>query len=410
MRIESSQLQLNTAYQATSRVTREEQLSVRLPNQNGQMSELHFQQQHSAEQRQLSTYESLATQLGAPSLAAKAETLGQQVDSLNQQHVAANSDTPASSQSALTEAQALDMDAEEEDIFELSPEDRMRITLVKTLLSSITGREIEFSITDLRIRKSSGTASTEPTHKQSSVTPDPPQPATEEQPIAQPPGASLEYHVSERFYQQEMSQFQAKGLVTTQDGQEIEIDIALNMSRELEQHNEFSLRLGAALKDPLVISFDGQAAQLSEERFEFDLTLDGHQESIPMLGQNSAFLALDRNGDGVINDGSELFGAKTGDGFAELAQYDDDGNGWIDENDFIFEHLRLWLKPGQGESQQLISLKDAGIGAIYLGNADTPFTLNNTLGDERLGVIRSTSIYVSDEGKAGLIQHVDLSI
>ncbi len=182
------------------------------------------------------------------------------------------------------------------------------------------------------------------------------------------------------------------------------------MSRELLQHREFSLQLGGALKDPLVISFDGKAAELSQERFEFDLTLDGQQELIPKLAGNAAFLALDRNGDAHINDGSELFGATTGDGFAELAEHDDDGNGWIDENDAIFEHLQLWLKPGEGNSQQLISLKDAGLGAIYLGNADTPFTLNGSLGEERLGVIRSSGIYLSEQGKAGLIQQVDLSV
>ena len=40
----------------------------------------------------------------------------------------------------------------------------------------------------------------------------------------------------------------------------------------------------------------------------------------------NAFLSLDKNSDGIINDGSELFGAASGNGFADLAKYDEDGN------------------------------------------------------------------------------------
>ena len=404
MRIESSQLQLSSTYQATTRYSREEQLDIRMPGRNGQMTEMQFRHQHISESNSLVTYESIRKQAGDNQLSNKADNMGKKVETYNN-----------ALQNNLNDAQAVKatsslstVDAEEDgDFLELSPEDRMRISLIKTLLSSLTGKEIEFSITDLRIPKDSNTSSNIPIDAQA-----PPTAVSNPQtmPITPNERASLEYQVNERFYQQETGQFRAQGVIKTSEGQEINIDIDLNMSRELLQERAFSLRLGAALKDPLVISFDGRAAELSQQRFEFDLTIDGQQEWIPTLGQNSAFLALDRNGDGKINDGSELFGAKTGDGFKELTQYDDDGNGWIDENDFIFEHLKLWFKPGTGDSQQLISLKDAGIGAIYLGNANTPFTLNNSLGDERLGVIRSTGIYVSDQGKAGLIQHVDLSI
>ena len=394
MHIDSSQLQLNSLYSATTRYTRDEQLDVRLPSRNGQMNALNFHQQQTVESNSLMTYNAIRQQTTATGMQQKAEKLGEQVNAFNQSIEPLNSNlTP----DQITSTQ-LD---EDDDFLELSPEDKMKITLIKSLLASLTGKEIEFSITDLRIPKESSEATSlaNPNNTNGDANA-----------ISPPEAASLEYQLSETFYQQETSLFQAKGLVKTSDGLEIQIDIALNMSRELTQQSQFTLRMGAALKDPLVISFDGRAAELSQQRFEFDLTIDGQKEWIPRLGNNSAFLALDRNGDGKINDGSELFGAKTGDGFKELAQYDDDGNGWIDENDLIFDHLKLWLKPGTGDSQQLVSLKEAGIGAIYLGNASTPFTLNNSLGDERLGVIRSTGIYVSEQGKAGIIQHVDLSI
>ena len=389
MRIDSSSVQLASSHQAISRYQRSEQLQVSLPDRTtGRLTELNFSHQQRVESAQLMTYTELRSQAGNPALALKADRLSEQVSAVNEHNQAVTNEAPA----------GIYQNDEDEDFLELSAEDRLRISLIQSLLRSLTGKEIELSITDLRLPKQSGVEAM------------PAQPVTAAQPPEAPAQASLDYQVSETFYQHEQTAFQALGQVTTSDGRQIQIDISLNMSRELLQHREFSLQLGAALKDPLVISFDGKAAELSQERFEFDLTLDGQQDLIPKLAGNAAFLALDRNGDGIINDGSELFGATTGDGFAELAEYDDDGNGWIDENDAIFQHLQLWLKPGEGNSQQLISLKEAGVGAIYLGNAHTPFTLNSSLGDERLGVIRSSGIYLSEQGKTGLIQHVDLSI
>lgn len=411
MRIESAQVDLRSSYQAMSRYTRDEQLDTSLPGKAGQMTDLNYRHQQVTESASLLTYENLRSQAGKASLQDTADKLSEQVAAANR---AARQASESSSADSAPIHSPPDMSAPaesktDEDFFELSADDKLRISLIQSLLSSITGRDIELNIADLRIPKNTD----RPTESQ----PNPAQLNMEssdvqinaETPTAAPQ-ASLEYQVKETFYQQETSQFQAKGQIKTADGQQIQIDLSLHMSRELTQHSDFSLRLGAALKDPLVISFDGNSAELSQQRFEFDLTLDGQKDSIPGLSGHSAFLALDKNADGIINDGNELFGAKTGDGFTELAQYDDDGNGWIDENDFIFEHLRLWLKPGEGQTQQLISLKEGGVGAIYLGNADTPFTLSNSLGSERLGVIRSSGIFVSDQGQAGIIQHVDLSI
>lgn len=79
-----------------------------------------------------------------------------------------------------------------------------------------------------------------------------------------------------------------------------------------------------------------------------DLDADGMEDQISFVLPGSGFLALDLNGDGRINDGRELFGPETGDGFAELARYDEDGNQWIDENDPVFERLRIWTKDAEG--------------------------------------------------------------
>jgi hypothetical protein len=118
---------------------------------------------------------------------------------------------------------------------------------------------------------------------------------------------------------------------------------------------------------------------------QFDIDADGEQDNIAQLNAGFGYLALDQNGDNKINDGSELFGALSGNGFADLAQYDQDKNGYIDENDDIFDQLQIWVK--NENEDKLVSLKEAGIGAIATENVDSPMNIRSENGDERLGVI-----------------------
>ena len=76
-----------------------------------------------------------------------------------------------------------------------------------------------------------------------------------------------------------------------------------------------------ALFDPLVINIGTDSAKVSNQKFKFDLDSDGKEDSISMPTRGSAFLALDKNEDGTINDGNELFGTKSGDGFKDLREY-----------------------------------------------------------------------------------------
>ena len=110
----------------------------------------------------------------------------------------------------------------------------------------------------------------------------------------------------------------------------------------------------------------------------------------------------------MINDGSELFGTRSGHGFADLAAYDVDGNGWIDEADEIWDRLKIWYKDEKGEDV-LCSLKDKGVGAICLQNASTDFSLKSGDLNRTLGAIRSSGIFLYENGNVGTIQHVDVA-
>lgn len=212
------------------------------------------------------------------------------------------------------------------------------------------------------------------------------------------------------FYTEaESTTFATSGIVRTADGRDINFNMEVSMSRAFTASIN-SLEVESYIKtDPLMINLDTDIGSVSDQKFFFDLDADGKEDEISFAGKGSGFLALDRNGDGKINDGSELFGTKSGDGFKDLAAYDEDGNGWIDENDAIFSQLKIWTKDEDGKDK-LISLKDADVGAIYLGNADTQFSLKDD--DHKLnGEIKKTGIYLHESsGEVGTVNHVDLTV
>ncbi|MBQ7681006.1 MAG: hypothetical protein IJR48_07740 [Oscillibacter sp.] len=204
----------------------------------------------------------------------------------------------------------------------------------------------------------------------------------------------------------EQTTFQTQGYAVTEDGRSFQIDLALNMSRAFTESYESFRTERFVMTDPLIINLDSDITSVGDRAFEFDLDSDGQRETISFAGEGSGFLALDRNGNGVIDDGSELFGTQSGDGFADLAAYDRDGNRWIDENDDIYSELRVWTKDAQG-NDKLTGLKEANVGAIYLGSAETEFSLKDA-DNETNGVIRKTGVYLKETGGAGTLSHVDL--
>jgi hypothetical protein len=283
-----------------------------------------------------------------------------------------------------------------EDQEPLEPLEELKQLLLKLLIEQLTGKKIKLmSASEIEEAQ----AQVETTEVES---PEQAQGSGERQ------GWGLVYDYYESHYEAESTSFSASGVVHTADGREIDISVELNMSREFYSEQQFSLRAGDALKDPLVVNFSGSAAQLTERSFSFDIDADGTSDQIAFVGPGSGFLALDRNGDGEINDGSELFGPESGNGFADLAKYDADGNNWIDESDSIYDRLRIWSKDASG-NDELVALGQRGIGAIYLGHIDTPFLLKDAANDT-LGAVRDTGIFLEEDGGVGTIQQLDLVV
>lgn len=284
---------------------------------------------------------------------------------------------------------------EDDDLFALSDADKAKIQMIEDFVEALTGKKIKIYIADIRGVKhdlSTGKAVIDLQNAQG----------------RQSQGWGLAYDFHQVHIEQEQTTFSADGIVKTADGREIDFSLELSLSRQFMSREDISIRAGAATIDPLVINYGDAAASLTQTKYAFDLDSDGTAEQLSFVRPGSGFLALDKNGDGTINNGGELFGPQQGDGFAELAAYDADGNNWIDENDPIYDKLRIWSKDENG-NDQLIALGAKGIGAIYLGNIATAFGYKDN--DNNLqGQLRTSGLFLRENGTAGLMQQIDLAV
>ena len=210
--------------------------------------------------------------------------------------------------------------------------------------------------------------------------------------------------IQESYMENESFSFSTQGKIMT-DSQEIDIDIDFSMTRSFVVEHKMDIYQSF---DPLIININGEIPELSQTRFSFDLDNDGEEDQISKLNSGSGFLALDKNEDGEINQGSELFGTILGDGFSELSEYDLDNNSWIDENDSIFEKLRIWFTD-EDDNKELVGLGEAGVGAIFLQATDAQYSYK-TQKNETLGELKSSGIFLHESGIAGTISQIDFDL
>lgn len=218
---------------------------------------------------------------------------------------------------------------------------------------------------------------------------------------------TLAYRKHEKTVKSERVEFSAAGVVNAADGRQISLHLNSVMSRQEISETEISgMREVEKLKDPLVVNLDGKGVRLTADRFAFDLEGTSRQDEIPAVAPGSGFLVLDADGNGRADSGLELFGTRSGNGFADLAAWDEDRNHWIDENDSVFGKLNIWRG---GEGQSLGTLAQSGVGAIYLGNSATEFSLLDR-GRQLLGQVRATGVFLKEDGTPGVLQQIDLAV
>ncbi|MBP7892072.1 MAG: VCBS repeat-containing protein [Firmicutes bacterium] len=236
-----------------------------------------------------------------------------------------------------------------------------------------------------------------------------PGPEAQAQAQAVEPEWSVQYDREYAYHDFQYMSFEAEGTIVTTDGEHIKFALSLSMRHEESVYSRTSVRMQNGKKvDPIVINLTGEAAQLADALFEFDLNGDGKTEMIPELRRGSGFLVFDRNGDGIANDGTELFGHESGNGMDELAQLDSDGNGWLDERDAAWTQLYVWTGGASGR-ESLTPLDKAGVGAIYLGSVDTQFQMKNSA-NRPVGEVARIGLYFREDKSVGSLQQIDLIV
>jgi hypothetical protein len=135
-----------------------------------------------------------------------------------------------------------------------------------------------------------------------------------------------------------------------------------------------------AYVSPIAIDLNGDGIQttaLGATQGEFDLLNNGETVESGWLSAEDAFLAVDANGNGEIDDRSELFGGQAGEGFAKLAQYDSNHDGVVNAQDERFDELKIWQDTNQNhqtDAGELHSLAEGGIASL-----STSYTTNGEI-------------------------------
>ena len=125
--------------------------------------------------------------------------------------------------------------------------------------------------------------------------------------------------------------------------------------------------------DPIVLDLGDEGIQLTEagKGANFDINADGKMDNTAWVKGNTAMLVYDKNGNNAIDNGSELFGDQNGakDGFKELAKYDSNNDGKIDNKDTIYKNLKLYRDlngDGKMSANEFNTLQEMGIKALNL--------------------------------------------
>ncbi|WP_236341795.1 calcium-binding protein [Paenibacillus plantiphilus] len=134
------------------------------------------------------------------------------------------------------------------------------------------------------------------------------------------------------------------------------------------------------MSSPLILDLDGDGVEttLLKDGINFDHDNNGFAEKSAWVGKDDGLLIRDVNGNGIIDNGNELFGnntlmkngAKAANGFAALADIDDNRDGKIDANDAAYSQLRIWKdvnSDGVINNGEILTLTDAGVVSIGTG-------------------------------------------
>ncbi len=189
----------------------------------------------------------------------------------------------------------------------------------------------------------------------------------------------------------------------------VEKDITRARSLEMTVNFTFDIQSGraivqveGAMADPLVLDLNGNGIETTtlQQGINFDINGDGTEEKTAFVTGGDGLLALDRNHDGKITSGTELFGDQNGaeDGFMELAKFDSNNDSIINRDDPVFKDLKVMIVTGK--NSELYSLDRLDISEISLAEKNKAGFYNNG------NYIKETANFKRTDGSHGTIGEV----
>ena len=225
-------------------------------------------------------------------------------------------------------------------------------------------------------------------------------------------GGGAIYNAQTTLTQTTSTSFSAEGDIETSDHQKIHFDLNQSVQTIRQETHSVTIKSGSALKDPLVINFSGNSVQLGQQTFSFDLNNDGKKVSMPFI-QGGGYLAYNPDDSGKITDKTQLFGPATGNGFTQLQSLANslgNNDGWLDQSNPAYSKLGVLMEGSDGKPQ-FVTLQQAGIGALYLGNVSTHTAIGDSNGNGgSSGELESSGIYLNNNGSVGSMQDVEVNV
>lgn len=186
------------------------------------------------------------------------------------------------------------------------------------------------------------------------------------------------------------------------------LSLSLDLSKYY-QHTEISSfqTTAGALIDPLVVQFGDKPIGEIKDSVSFNVNQDGVLDELPMFTGDVGYLVYDQNNNGKADNGTELFGPKTNNGFTELAEFDENNDGFIDQSDGIYSSLYIWQQ--RGNNQVWLTMEEAGVAAIHLNPVNTQYNFYDE-NHEVQARVSKTGFVISDDNTAKAAHQIDLRL
>jgi hypothetical protein len=171
--------------------------------------------------------------------------------------------------------------------------------------------------------------------------------------------------------------------------------------------------------DPLVLDLDGDGIETiavsAVNAVMYDYNGNEIKTNTGWVSPDDGFLVFDRNGNGAIDNASELFsdytplyvGGQAADGFAALLQEDTNNDGIVNNLDANWNNLKIWQdinSDGISQSEELLTMEEAGISGLNVAksNINQNFPNGNS--------IKGTGKYIKSDGTTGLMGDVYFAV